>query len=263
MDLHFQDKIMLITGGERGIGAGIARAFAAEGGVPVITGRRADLAAALVAELQAEGRQAWFFPAELSDPQACQQVVDAVRNSCGRLDILVNNAGINDGVSLSTGTPEAFVRSVHQNLMSYFYMAHAALPMLRDCRGTIVNISSKTALTGQGGTSGYVAAKAGQLGLTREWAAELLPAGIRVNAIIPAEVQTPMYDEWLQSFEDPEARRSQIIRNIPLGRRMTRIEEIADAVLFLASDRASHITGQFWHVDGGYVHLDRALTGLE
>jgi NAD(P)-dependent dehydrogenase (short-subunit alcohol dehydrogenase family) len=139
-------------------------------------------------------------------------------------------------------------------------MAHHALPALKTARGSIVNISSKTAVTGQGGTSGYVAAKAAILGLTREWAAELLPTGIRVNAVVPAEVMTPLYRQWVSTFPNPEEKLSRIISKIPLGKRMTKPEEIADMVLFLISERASHITGQHVFVDAGYTHLDRALT---
>jgi L-fucose dehydrogenase len=139
-------------------------------------------------------------------------------------------------------------------------MAHFCLPHLKTTRGAIVNISSKTALTGQGNTSGYCAAKGAQLALTREWAASLLEDGIRVNAVLPAEVMTPLYRSWLDTFDDPQAKLANIVQKIPLGRRMTRAEEIADMAVFLLSDRASHITGQWLVVDGGYVHLDRALT---
>jgi L-fucose dehydrogenase len=139
-------------------------------------------------------------------------------------------------------------------------MAHYALPHLKRGRGSIVNISSKTAVTGQGGTSGYAAAKGGVLGLTREWAAELLPFGIRVNAILPAEVMTTGYRQWLDTFPDPASKLNDVVAKIPLERRMTTPDEIAAMVVFLISAKASHITGQHLHVDGGYVHLDRALT---
>jgi L-fucose dehydrogenase len=139
-------------------------------------------------------------------------------------------------------------------------MAHYCLPHLRRSRGSIVNISSKTALTGQGNTSGYAASKAAQLGLTREWAASLLEDGIRVNAVLPAEVMTPLYDRWLKTFPEPEAKLGVITSKIPLGARMTTGEEIAATTVFLLSDRASHTTGQWLIPDGGYVHLDRALT---
>jgi L-fucose dehydrogenase len=140
-------------------------------------------------------------------------------------------------------------------------MAHYALPLLKQSHGSIVNVSSKVALTGQGGTSAYAAAKGAQLALTREWAAELLPFGIRVNSVLPAEVLTPLYKRWLETREDPQAALEAITNRIPLGRRMTEGAEIAAMTVFLLSSRQSgHTTAQHLVVDGGYTHLDRSLT---
>jgi L-fucose dehydrogenase len=163
-------------------------------------------------------------------------------------------------VGLEDGNPQHFIDSLGRNLLHYYNMAHYAVPHLMRCRGSIVNISSKTAVTGQGGTSGYVAAKGAILGLTREWAVELLPYSIRVNAVIPAEVMTPLYQQWLGTFPSPEEKLKSIVSKIPLDKRMTTPEEIAAMVAFLISPKAGHITGQHLFVDGGYVHLDRALT---
>ena len=138
-------------------------------------------------------------------------------------------------------------------------MAHLCVPHLKKNGGAIVNISSKTAVTGQGNTSAYTAAKGAQLSLTREGAASLRNDGVRVNAVIPAEVMTPLYDKWLASFPDRDEKIAEITRRIPLGQRMTTNQEIADTTLFLLSDRSSHTTGQWLFVDGGYTHLDRAL----
>jgi L-fucose dehydrogenase len=139
-------------------------------------------------------------------------------------------------------------------------MAHFALPHLKESRGSIVNIASKTAITGQGGTSGYASSKGAILALTREWAAELLDYGIRANAIVPAEVMTPLYRQWLDTFPNPGEKLEAILRKIPLEKRMTTPDEIAAMVVFLLSARAAHITAQHIFVDGGYVHLDRSLT---
>jgi L-fucose dehydrogenase len=260
VDLQLKSKVVLVTGGAKGIGAAIVRACAAEGAIPVFLDRDVEAGKQLHSDLQTAGMQGEFISGEIMAPQTCSEAVEQVLQKFGRLDALVNNVGANDNVSLEHGTTERFVASLQLNLVHYYAMAHHALPALKTARGSIVNISSKTAVTGQGGTSGYVAAKAAILGLTREWAAELLPAGIRVNAVVPAEVMTPLYRQWVSTFPNPEEKLARIISKIPLGKRMTKPEEIADMVLFLISERASHITGQHVYVDAGYTHLDRALT---
>jgi NAD(P)-dependent dehydrogenase (short-subunit alcohol dehydrogenase family) len=260
MDLQLKAKVVLVTGGAKGIGAAIVRASAAEGAIPVFLDRDVEAGQELYSTLLSAGKECEFIAGEITAPETCSKTVEQVLQKFGRLDALVNNIGANDNVSLEHGTPEKFVASLELNLVHYYAMAHHALPALKKSRGSIVNISSKTAVTGQGGTSGYVAAKAAILGLTREWAAELLPAGIRVNAVVPAEVMTPLYRQWVSGFPNPEEKLARIISKIPLGKRMTKPEEIADMVLFLISERASHITGQHVFVDAGYTHLDRALT---
>lgn len=256
MDLELAGRVVLVTGGARGIGGAIARALTAEGARAVIVDRDQDSARALATELPG----ALAVTADLREADACAGAVSRTVAQCGRLDAVVNNAGFNDGVGLEHGDPVRFRDSLRTSLHHYYDIAHFALPHLKTARGSILNIASKTAVTGQGGTSGYAASKGAILGLTREWAAELLPLGIRVNAIIPAEVATPQYDSWLETFVDPAAKRAQILSRIPLEHRMTRPDEIAAAACFLLSRRAGHITGQHVYVDGGYVHLDRALT---
>jgi L-fucose dehydrogenase len=257
MDLHLQNKIILTTGGAKGIGAAIVRACAQEGAIPVIADKDATAAAQLQSALQPARVE--FIATELTSPPACKAAVDFTLAKFNRLDAVVNNAGINDGIGLASGSPEKFLASLERSLLHIYNLTHYALSALKQSRGAIVNISSKTAVTGQGNTSGYVAAKAAILGLTREWAVELLPDGIRVNAVLPAEVMTPLYESWLAKFPDPAHARARIEAKIPLGRRMTTAEEIAATVVFLLSDQSSHTTGQHLFVDGGYVHLDRAL----
>ena len=259
MDLQLKDKVVIVTGGAKGIGGGISRALAAEGALPVIVGRSEADNHAAVAAIEAAGGRAGAVRAELSRPADCEAAVDEVMRRFGRVDGLVNNAGVNDGVSLARGSYQDFVDSLHKNLIHYYLMAHHALPALKESRGSIVNIGSKTAETGQGGTSAYAAANGGRNALTREWAVELLDYGIRVNAVIVAECYTPLYQQWIQGFEHPDEALRRICDRVPLGRRMTKSEEIADTVAFLLSPRSSHTTGQLIHVDGGYVHLDRAL----
>lgn len=248
MDLELRNKVILITGGARGIGAAIVRAAEEEGAKVVIVDRCATTEPA-----------SHVIVSDLIHPENCKRAVDETLDKFGAIDALVNNAGINDRVGLERGSPPEFVASLERNLFHYYNMAHYALPALKKSQGSIINIASKTAVTGQGETSGYVAAKGGILALTREWAVELLPYLIRVNAVVPAEVRTPLYEQWLQAFPDPEKKRSEIISRIPLGKRMTTADEIAAMVIFLISSKASHITGQHLFVDGGYVHLDRAI----
>src|SRR6266700_1576703 len=260
MNLQLKDKVVLVTGGAKGIGAAIVRACANEGALPVIVDRDAEAGKQLQAELNNQGIRSEVIPVDLLTPDGCSQVVEQTLKKFGRLDALVNNAGVNDKVGLEHGSPEQFVASLSRNLLHYYDMAHHALPYLKQSHGSIVNIASKTALTGQGGTSGYASSKGAILALTREWAVELLDYGIRVNAVVPAEVMTPLYRQWLDTFPNPDEKLKTILAKIPLEKRMTTPDEIAAMVVFLISARAGHITGQHLFVDGGYVHLDRALT---
>jgi L-fucose dehydrogenase len=260
MDLQLKDKVVVVTGGAKGIGASIVLACGAEGAIPVIVGRSADAAEKVQSQLHREGVISHFVGVELADPENCKKAVDETIRTFGRIDALVNNAGRNDGVGLEHGDPGRFMGSIKGNLLHYYAMAHYSLPYLKRVRGSIVNVGSKVAVTGQGGTSGYAASKGGIMGLTREWAAELLPYSIRVNCVLPAEVMTPLYESWLKTFPNPQEKLQTILSKIPLEKRMTKGEEIAAAVVFLLSARSGHTTGQEIYVDGGYVHLDRALT---
>lgn len=259
MDLQLKDKVIIVTGGARGIGEGITRVLAGEGAIPVIVGRNASDNQHLVSELEAAGKKAFAITSELTQPDACAAAVKTVLDTFGRIDGVVNNAGQNDGVGLEKGSYEAFMTSLHKNLIHYYLIVHHALPALKQSKGAIVNISSKTAETGQGNTSAYAAANGGRNALTREWAVELLKYGIRVNGIIVAECWTPQYEKWVKTLAAPEEKLREITSKVPLGQRMTTSEEIANTTAFLLSDKSSHTTGQLIHVDGGYVHLDRAL----
>lgn len=262
MDLGLTDKIIIVTGGAKGIGEGIVKVLAAEGAIPVIVGRSEADNLKCIRAVSAAGGKAHQFVAELSEPDACKKAVEEVLQQFGRIDGLVNNAGVNDGVGLESGDYERFMASLHKNVVHYYLMAHYALPELKKSKGAILNITSKTADTGQGNTSAYAASNGGRNALTREWAVELLKYGIRVNAIVVAECWTPLYESWIKTLADPKAKLKEIESKIPLGNRMTTAEEIANMTAFLLSERSSHTTGQLIHVDGGYVHLDRALAGV-
>ena len=255
MNLELKSKIIIVTGGAKGIGAGITKALATEGAVPVVVGRDANDNDKIIKEVGA----GIGLTAELTHPEACENAVKAAIEKFGKVDGLVNNAGVNDGIGLEKGNYESFIASLHKNLVHYYLMAHHALPELIKSKGSIVNIGSKVAETGQGNTSAYAASNGGRNALTREWAVELLKYGIRVNAVIVAECYTPLYEKWIKTLPNPEEKLKSITDKIPLGKRMTTAEEIANMVVFLLSERSSHTTGQLIYVDGGYTHLDRSL----
>lgn len=259
MDLNLKNKIILVSGGAKGIGEAIVKGLAAENAFPVIIGRNQEENIRCQTAIKQAGLNCDYVTAELSHPEGCEKAIAAVLEKYDRIDGLVNNAGVNDGVGLETGDYSSFMASIHKNVMHYYMLAHLCLPALKKSNGAIVNIGSKTAQTGQGGTSGYAASNGARNALTREWAVELLPFGIRVNSVIVAEAYTPLYQTWLATFPDPEQKLHSITSKIPFQNRMTKVEEIASMVLFLLSDKSSHTTGQLINVDGGYVHLDRAI----
>ena len=259
MDLKLKNKIFVVTGGSKGIGAGIVKLLANEEAIPVIIGRNKVDIAKIVDELKKNDLKIGYAIAELTNPKECKRAVRSIINEFGRIDGLVNNAGVNDGVGLENGNYQDFIKSIERNLGHYYTMTKLVLPQLKKNKGSIVNIGSKISVTGQGGTSGYSAANGGRNALTREWAIDLLSYGIRVNCVIVAECYTPMYEKWINKFNNPKKKLSSITKNIPLENRMTSVAEIADTVAFLLSQRSSHTTGQIIFVDGGYSHLDRAI----
>ena len=259
MDLQLKDKVIIVTGGARGIGEGIVRVLAAEGAICVIVGRNENDNLKLCNELSSDKVEISQVVAELNNPDESEIAVKQVIEKYGRIDGLVNNAGQNDGVGLENGNYENFMLGLHKNLIHYYLMAHFALPELKKQKGSIINITSKTAETGQGNTSAYAAANGGRNALTREWAVEMLKYDIRVNAIVVAECWTPQYEKWIQTLPNATQKLEEIKSRIPLEKRMTTPEEIGNMAAFLLSYKSSHTTGQLIHVDGGYVHLDRAL----
>jgi len=260
MDLYLKDKVFIVTGGAKGIGAAISKSIAAEGGIVVVAGRDQDDNDKIVSAIKETGGKATSIKAELSDADVCKKVIEFALENYKQIDGLVNNAGVNDSVGVEKGSPEKFMQSIVKNLTHYYNLVHFALPHLKKTKGSIVNIGSKVATTGQGNTSGYAASKGAINALTREWAVEFLPYSIRVNTVLPAEVWTPLYENWINSLPDPKQKLAQIVEKIPLEKRFTTAEEIADMSVFLLSRRSAHTTGQLIYVDGGYTHLDRSLT---
>lgn len=258
MDLNLTDKVVIITGGAKGIGAGCTEAFAAEGAIPVIVGRSPDVGQALIDKC---GR-GHVIAAELTSEEACKAAIEETLAKFGRIDGIIHNAGVNDGVSLRD-SPSEFLGSLQKNIFHVFTLTHYALDALIASKGFIINISSKVADTGQGATSGYAASKGAMNGLTREWALDLAKHSIRVNTVVPAEVMTPLYENWVKTLDDPAAFIAEAEARIPFEHRMTTSEEIANMVVFIASDRSAHTTGQILYPDGGYVHLDRAYGTVE
>ena len=255
MDLGLRDKIILVTGGAKGIGAATVKAFSAEDCRVVLVDRDTETGTSLEKFL---GSRVSYIEADLTNLEACQKAIEQTVSLFGGLDVLVNNAGFNDGLGLET-PPEDFMISVQNNLLHVYAMTHFALPQLRKGPGCLVNLGSKVSETGQGHTSAYAAAKGAISALTREWAVALAPDKIRVNCVIPAECLTDQYEQFFQSQAKPEAAKKAIADIVPFEKRLTTPEEIAQTIVFLASDRSSHTTGQLVFVDGGYTHFDRAV----
>ena len=255
MDLGLRDKIVLVTGGAKGIGAATVKAFLAEDCKVVIVDRDTEAGPVLA---KSSGSKASFVEADLTNLKSCKQAVEQTVSWFGGLDVLVNNAGFNDGLGLET-SPEDFMTSVKNNLLHVYAMTHYALPQIRKGPGCILNLGSKVSVTGQGKTSAYAAAKGAISALTREWAVALAPEKVRVNCVIPAACITDQYEQFFQTQTNPEAAKKTIAVIVPFEQRLTTPEEIAQTIVFLASDRSSHTTGQLIFVDGGYTHFDRAV----
>jgi len=253
MDLGLAGKIVIVTGGDKGIGGGITRELAREGAIPVIVARDVAATAKMQAELAAAGSKSYAVIAELSVRENCERAVKETLAAAGRIDALVNNAGVNDGAGLEKGNPRLFVASLEKNLVPYYCMAHYALPSLKATRGSIVNIGSKVAVTGQGNTSGYAASKGGMVSYTRHVAVELAPT-VRVNCVSPGFMRTPMStgERVGLSADEQERRMVAFGGSSPMGRAGS-ADDIANAVAYFASDESAFVTGRELVVDGGHL----------
>lgn len=259
MDLKLKDKVIVVTGGARGIGESIVRKLADENAIPCIIDVNKTLAEQLGEDLMKQDKKCFVVIADLTDAVECRQAIENIITRYQKIDGLVNNAGVNDGVGLENGSYERFINSLKLNAVHYYTITQFLLPALKISNGCIVNICSKVAETGQGNTSGYAAANGMRLEMTTAWANELSASGIRVNGVIVAECSTPQYEWWINTQPNPAELLQKINSKIPLFNRRTTPAEIADTTVFLLSERSVCINGELFHVDGGYVHLDRSI----
>lgn len=246
---RFENKIVLVTGAGRGIGASIAKRFASEGAEVIVNYSGNDEAVQkTVDEITATGGQAQKYKCSVNDSESVKVMIDEIIKEFGRIDILVNNAGITkDGLMLRM-TDEDFDRVIDVNLKGTFNCTkYVSKYMLKQKSGKIINISSVVGLSGNAGQVNYSASKAGIIGITKSAAKELSSRGITVNAVAPGYVDTDMTKVLSDNI------RNEILKNIPL-QRMGNVEDISNCVAFLASEDASYITGQVISVDGG-MHI--------
>lgn len=250
--MRFQDRAVIVTGGAKGIGAGCAAVFCREGARVGILDRDLETACQTAGRLSQTGPgSAIAIACDVSRHEELQRAIDQAARDFGRLDCLINNAGVHPPATSIDDTSVEMVESLLRvNFVSTFAGAKYALPYLRKTRGTIINISSMTAVLGQDQSSAYASTKAAQVGLTKALAVELGPEGIRVNAILPSNIDTPLMREWAATLDDPESALERVAKLQVFGR-MGTPEEIGTIALFLATDDSSFLTGQAIEAEGG------------
>jgi NAD(P)-dependent dehydrogenase (short-subunit alcohol dehydrogenase family) len=250
--MRFQDRAVIVTGGSKGIGAGCARVFCSEGGLVAILSRGAEAGEALARELTGRGPgRAIYIRCDVSRHEQIAAAIERTVVEFGRLDCLINNAGWHPpATSLDDTSMEDMERLMRLNFLSTFAASKYALPHLRKTKGTIINMSSMTAILGQHLASAYCATKAAQVGFTKGLAIELGPEGLRVNAILPSNIETPLMHEWADSVNDPQSALARMASLQVFGR-LGNIEEIGRVALFLATEDSSFLTGQAIEAEGG------------
>jgi len=250
--MRFQNRAVIVTGGSKGIGEGCARVFCAEGALVCILARGVEAGEALAGELNGTGPgRAIFLQCDVSRPQQLEQAIDRTVEQFGRLDCIINNAGWHPPATrIDETSVEDLQALLDLNTIGTFVGAKYAVPHLRKTKGTIINISSMVAILGQNQAAAYCGSKAAQIGLTRALAVELGPEGIRVNAILPGNIDTPLMREWAATLDDPESALARVADQQLFGR-MGTAEEMGRIALFLATDDSSFLTGQAIQAEGG------------
>lgn len=258
--MNFQNKVVLVTGAGVGIGRATAIQFGREGGKVAINSLTPANGLETLRRLKEVGGEGFYIQGDVSKAADARRIVEEVIKAYGRLDILVNNAGITIPGRVDSTSEEDWDRTMSVNLKGVFLVSKYAIPEMRNAgRGVIVNISSIIALKGAKDRGAYAASKGGVLALTRAMAADHLSDNIRVNCICPGTTDTPLVEKLIQSFADPVKARLDLIERVPIGR-MGKPEEIAAAILFIASEEASFINGESITVDGGkssFISKDR------
>lgn len=250
--MRFHQRAVVVTGGSKGIGEGCCRVFCAEGGLVAILSRGREAGEALAAELNRTGPgRAIYIACDVANHLPLRQAIDQAAAKFGRLDCIINNAGAHPPATpLGETSIEAVEELMRLNFTSTFAGCKYALPHLRKTKGTIINMSSMVALLGQDQSSAYCSTKGAQLGLTRALAMELGHEGIRVNAICPGNVDTPLMRDWAATLPDPASALARV-SGLQVSGKMGTSEEIGRIALFLATDDSSFLTGQAIQADGG------------
>jgi len=248
--MKLEDRVAIVTGASKGIGAGIAREFSREGAKVVVVSRGAAEGLAMAEELGSKEGRAVYVQTDVTKSEDIRALISRTAETFGRLDILVNNAGYHLSKNVEETTEEEWEFIQQTNLRSTFLCSKYAIPHLRQTRGNIINISSMVGLVGQPNAGAYSATKGGQIAMSKGMAIDFAPDGIRVNVICPGWIQTPLVEDWFSQQQDAVAARQYIFGRHPLGRIGT-IEECGKAAVYLASDDAAFVTGITLNIDGG------------